>query len=87
MSELKVAAPPPVSLQYQLETGLGRLSPEDRVAKGKDARAAVPREAHAMFDPGSGRPDPVAQLEEQAASRVPELVPVRWGRMMVSPDT
>jgi uncharacterized protein (DUF2252 family) len=87
MSELKVAAPPPVSLPYQLETGLGRLSPEDRVAKGRDARAAVPREAHAMFDPGSGRPDPVALLEEQAASRVPELVPVRWGRMMVSPFT
>jgi uncharacterized protein (DUF2252 family) len=40
-----------------------------------------------MFDPGSGRPDPVALLEEQAASRVPELVPVRWGRMMVSPFT
>jgi uncharacterized protein (DUF2252 family) len=87
MSKLKVAAPPPASLQYQLETGLGQLSPEERVAKGTVARAAVPREAHAMFDPGSGRPDPVALLEEQGASRVPELVPVRWGRMMVSPFT
>ena len=87
MSKLKVAAPPPASLQYQLDTGLGQLSPDDRVAKGMDARAAVPREAHAMFDPGSGRPDPVALLEEQGASRVAELVPVRWGRMMVSPFT
>jgi uncharacterized protein (DUF2252 family) len=87
MSKLKVEAPPPATLQYQLDTGLGLLSPEDRVAKGMDARAAVPREAHAMFDPGSGRPDPVALLEEQGASRVPELVPVRWGRMMVSPFT
>src|ERR1700729_4103613 len=87
MSALKVAAPPPVSLPYQLDTGLGRLSPEDRVAKGRDARVAVPREAHAIFDPGTGRPDPVALLEEQAASRVPELVPVRYGRMMVSPFT
>ena len=47
----------------------------------------VPREAHAIFDPGSGRPDPIALLAEQAATRVPELMPVRWGRMMVSPFT
>jgi uncharacterized protein (DUF2252 family) len=74
-------------LRYQLDTGLGHLSPAERAAKGTEARAAVPREAHAMFDPGSGRPDPIAQLAEQAAARVPELVPVRWGRMMVSPFT
>ncbi len=40
-----------------------------------------------MFDPPPGRPDPVALLEEQAKSRVPELVPIRRGRMMVSPFT
>jgi uncharacterized protein (DUF2252 family) len=40
-----------------------------------------------MFDPPSDRPDPVALLEEQSATRVPELVPVRYGRMMVSPFT
>ena len=40
-----------------------------------------------MFDPGPDRPDPLALLEEQAKARVPELVPVRWGRMMVSPFT
>ena len=40
-----------------------------------------------MFDPPPGRPDPVGLLEEQAKSRVPELVPVRRGRMMVSPFT
>ena len=40
-----------------------------------------------MFDPPSDRPDPIALLEEQAKSRVPELVPIRWGRMMVSPFT
>jgi uncharacterized protein (DUF2252 family) len=38
-----------------------------------------------VFDPPPDRPDPIGLLEEQAASRVPELVPVRWGRMMVSP--
>ena len=87
MTELKVAAPPRASLRYQLDTGLGHLSPAERAAKGTEARAAVPREAHATFDPGPGWPDPIAQLEEQAAARVPELVPVRWGRMMVSPFT
>jgi uncharacterized protein (DUF2252 family) len=47
----------------------------------------VPRDSHASFDPPAGRPDPVGLLEEQAKARVPELVPLRWGRMMVSPFT
>jgi uncharacterized protein (DUF2252 family) len=87
MTELKGASPPRTSLRYQLDTGLAHLSPAERAARGADARAAVPREAHATFDPGPSRPDPIALLAEQATSRVPELVPVRWGRMMVSPFT
>jgi uncharacterized protein (DUF2252 family) len=47
----------------------------------------VPRSAHATWEPAAGRPDPVELLEEQAASRVPELVPIRYGRMLVSPFT
>ena len=47
----------------------------------------MPRDTHAVFDPPPDRPDPIGLLEEQARSRVPELVPVRWGRMMVSPFT
>jgi len=47
----------------------------------------VPREAHAVFDPPANRPDPVSLLEQQAVSRLPELVPVRYGRMLVSPFT
>ena len=54
---------------------------------GKEARAAVPRDSHAVFDPPPGRADPISLLEEQAKSRVPELVPVRHGRMLVSPFT
>ena len=57
------------------------------MARGKTARAEVPRESHAGFDPPPDRPDPIGLLEQQAKSRVPELVPVRWGRMMVSPFT
>src|SRR5580692_7870842 len=70
---------------YRLDPGAGRLSPADRAARGKQARAAVPLASHAVFDRPADRPDPLALLEEQAASRVPELVPVRYGRMMTSP--
>ena len=63
------------------------LSPAERAARGKATRAAVPRESHAAFDPPRDRPDPVALLEDQNATREPGLVPVRHGRMMVSPFT
>jgi uncharacterized protein (DUF2252 family) len=56
------------------------------VAKGKDARALAPLESHAEFAPDRSR-DPIGLLLEQAKSRVPELVPVRHGRMLVSPFT
>src|SRR4051794_15453104 len=58
----------------------------DREAQGKDARAVAPLDSHAEFAPGSGR-DPVELLMGQAGSRVPELVPIRHGRMLVSPFT
>jgi uncharacterized protein (DUF2252 family) len=73
--------------RYQLDPDCGRLTSTERAARGKAARTTVPRESHAVFDPPSDRPDPIALLEEQAKSRVPELVPIRWGRMMVSPFT
>jgi uncharacterized protein (DUF2252 family) len=61
------------------------MAPADRAARGKAARASVPRDSHEVFDPGPDRPDPLALLREQEMSRLPELVPVRHGRMMVSP--
>jgi uncharacterized protein (DUF2252 family) len=73
--------------RYQLDSRVARLTPAESAARGKTARAEVPRESHAAFDPSPDRPDPIGLLEEQAKSRVPELVPVRWGRMMVSPFT
>ena len=73
--------------RYELESGLAELTPAERAARGKEARAAVPRESHAVFDPPPDRPDPIGLLEEQAKARVPELVPIRRGRMMVSPFT
>jgi uncharacterized protein (DUF2252 family) len=62
-------------------------TPAERAASGKAARATVPRDSHGVFDPPADRPDPVSLLEQQATSRVPELVPVRYGRMLVSPFT
>jgi uncharacterized protein (DUF2252 family) len=63
------------------------LSVAERVARGRAARAEVPRSSHAEYTPAAHRQDPVALLESQAASRVPELVPIRYGRMLVSPFT
>ena len=87
MSVLTARAAARETQRYQLDTGLEQMTPAERAARGKEARAAVPRDSHAVFDPPPGRPDPVGLLEEQAKSRVPELVPVRRGRMMVSPFT
>jgi uncharacterized protein (DUF2252 family) len=59
----------------------------ERVARGKAARAEVPRSSHATFEPSPTRADPIELLERQAQTRVPELVPIRHGRMLVSPFT
>jgi uncharacterized protein (DUF2252 family) len=58
-----------------------------RAARGKAARKMVPLSVHGEWQRSSDRPDPVRLLEEQGASRVPELVPIRYGRMLVSPFT
>src|SRR5690349_4643452 len=58
-----------------------------RMAEGRAERESVPLEAHGEWAASDGRPDPVAILEEQNATRVPELVPIRHGRMIVSPFT
>ena len=64
-----------------------QLTPEQRAARGKRARAQAPRSVHAEWEPAADRHDPVELLEEQAASRVSELLPIRYGRMLVSPFT
>jgi uncharacterized protein (DUF2252 family) len=66
-------------------SAVGHLSVAERVDKGKRARKRVPRRSCADFEPSSTRPDPIGLLEEQAATRVAELVPVRYGRMLGSP--
>jgi len=60
-------------------------TPEERSDAGKAARATVPRSMLAAWDPPADRPDPIDLLEGQALGRVPELVPIRYGRMLTSP--
>jgi uncharacterized protein (DUF2252 family) len=60
---------------------------ETRMAEGRAERESVPLEAHAEWAAAEGRPDPVGQLEAQNATREPDLVPIRHGRMIVSPFT
>src|SRR6202042_1938455 len=66
---------------------LPHLTVAERVARGKAARAEVPRSSHALFERPPDRVGPLELLERQAQSRVPELVPIRYGRMLVSPFT
>jgi uncharacterized protein (DUF2252 family) len=63
------------------------LDLDERKARGKAARERTAPAGHSGWVPAAGRPDPVALLEEQNTTREPDLVPVRHGRMMVSPFT
>jgi hypothetical protein len=69
------ASPPPVK----------HLTLAERAALGKAARAHCPREAHATWQARDDRADPVDVLEAQTKTRVPDLVPIRYGRMLASP--
>ncbi|KJK38877.1 hypothetical protein UK15_15555 [Streptomyces variegatus] len=61
------------------------VSPAERAAAGRDARRRVPRSSQAGFEAGPDRFDPVEVVDRQSATRVPELVPIRYGRMLESP--
>ena len=68
-------------------TKVPRLGVDERRSQGKEARNLTPRSSHAGWAPAADRPDPVALLETQNLTREPDLVPVRHGRMLVSPFT
>lgn len=63
------------------------LSRNERLATGKSLRDKVPREQHAAWKPPAKRRDPIDVLEESNRDRMPELVPIRYGRMLRSPFT
>ena len=74
-----VMAPLPPIQQHR------KLTPAERAAEGKAARKRVPRRSHAAWQPAADRPDPIELLEQQAAERSQDLVPIRYGRMAASP--
>ena len=86
MSVRTAEAAPQTTHRYQLESGLGELTRRS-VSRGEGGAGCGAAGKSCGVRPGADRPDPLALLEDQAKSRVPELVPVRWGRMMVSPFT
>src|SRR4051794_2843474 len=63
----------------------GTLLPDERAARGKAARGQASRSSHAAWRAAADRRSPIAILEQQAHTRVPELVPIRYGRMVESP--
>ncbi|UUY05593.1 DUF2252 domain-containing protein [Svornostia abyssi] len=64
---------------------MSQPTPEERRLAGRARRTDSPRSSHAAWSPGDDREDPIAILERQAADRVPELLPLRYGRMAASP--
>ena len=70
-----------------VKTRIAHPSVEERQAHGKEARDQTPPSSHTGWAAAPDRPDPVALLEEQNATREPDLIPVRHGRMLVSPFT
>jgi uncharacterized protein (DUF2252 family) len=64
---------------------LEQPTPAERAVRGKSMRAEVRRSALGYWEPAADRPDPVELLQEQAATRVQELLPIRYGRMLLSP--
>ncbi len=68
-----------------VSTEPARLESGESAERGRAARQAAPRSSHGEWAPAPDRPDPLTLLQAQAATRVRELVPIRYGRMMVSP--
>jgi uncharacterized protein (DUF2252 family) len=62
-------------------------TPGESAGRGKAARRELPRSAHGAWEPAPRRRDPVDLLEDQAQTRLPQLGPIRYGRMLVSPFT
>src|SRR5438876_8301597 len=86
---VRVSAPRPTRTSGEHDgEGLEQLAAPtlaERIRAGEAARKRAPLDSHGAWRPPSDRPDPVALLEGQAKTRVPELVPIRYGRMLMSP--
>src|SRR5690348_9877791 len=70
-----------------MNAGAATVVSGESAERGRAARRITPRSAHGEWSPASDRPDPIEVLQAQAATRLQELVPIRYGRMLVSPFT
>ena len=84
--ETLVAPGPPVASEHARQVRAGRTTRAERAAAGKAARQSMALAEHAEISRNS-RPDPVELLQSQAATRIPQLVPIRYGRMLATPFT
>jgi uncharacterized protein (DUF2252 family) len=83
---IREAGPQPASKDRASDHGHpGPRSLAERIGLGREARRATPRSRHAELELPTPRSDPITLLERQAETRVPELVPIRYGRMLTSP--
>jgi len=80
-----VAAVPPRPAEFARRIRTARMTVAEHRAAGRSARSGMPLAAHAEI--GTAVRDPVLLLEEQAVTRVPQLVPIRYGRMLANPFT
>src|SRR5579859_1368387 len=71
--------------RYQLDTAIKELTPAMRAERGRQIRSEVPRSSHANFDASTRTRAPIDLLIGQSESRVPDLVPIRYGRILASP--
>ncbi len=85
--EETVTAEPGSEVEAARQAVRGRASVSDRMAAGKALRERVPRSSHADWSPAADRPNPLALLQAQDSTRLPELLPLRYGRMSESPFT
>ena len=85
-TKLDGAAPGDVSTAFAPKLNeVPYFTPAERVARGRAARVELPRSAHAGWEPAPWRRNPIELLEEQAQTRLPELIAIRYGRMLDSP--
>lgn len=87
ISESNGATVTPSSVRYVIMDPPQRPSLAERRARGKAQRETVPRSAHAHWEPSASRPDPIGLLQTSDPLRQPDLLPIRYGRMMESPFT
>jgi uncharacterized protein (DUF2252 family) len=71
--------------RFHLDTMMKDRTPAERAERGRRIRSDVPRSSHANFDASARQHDPIDLLAKQSATRLPDLVPIRYGRMLASP--